>query len=248
MWEGKSVGIVFPAYNEAPNIGDAVREFLALRNADGAQIVDLVTVVDNNSSDGTGDIAIEAGATVFLETKQGYGNALIRGLTEAKTDLVVMCEPDGTFVARDIIKLLAYSSDFDMVCGTRTYPGLVFKEANMRWYLRLGNYFVAKFLEILYWTPSLSDCGCTFRLINQEPLVRIRGDLYVGSSHFLPHMIIAAWMKDVRFIEVPLSYRGRKGESKITGTLKGMIKTGVKMIGIILFMWPKYLVIKCQIK
>lgn len=241
MWNGRTVGVVFPAYNEAPNIAAAVTEFLGLRHTDGSAIVDSVMVVDNNSKDGTGDLAKDAGATVVLETKQGYGNALIRGLGEAATDIVVTCEPDGTFVARDIVKLLSYADDFDMVCGTRTYPGLVAENANMRWYLRLGNYFVAKLLEVMYWTPALSDCGCTFRMINLEPLKKIRGDLYVGKSHFLPHWVITAHKAGVSFIEIPLTYRGRTGESKITGTFPGMVRTALAMLGIMFAMWPGYL-------
>ncbi len=239
MWNGKTVGVVFPAYNEAPNIEVAVREFLGLENSDGSKVVDQVIAIDNNSSDGTGELAAKAGATVFVETKQGYGNALIRGLHEATTDIVVTCEPDGTFVTRDIVKLLSYSEDFDMVCGTRTYPGLVWEDANMRWYLRLGNYFVAKFLEIMYWTPSLSDCGCTFRLINLEPLKKIRGQFFVGKSHFLPHMVILAKLNHLKFIEIPMSYKGRMGVSKITGNFEGMFRTGTMMLCVILYMWPR---------
>ena len=78
MWgDGKRVSIVFPAYNEAANIARAVREFRAV------EVVDEVIVVDNNSRDGTGDLAREAGARVIHEGRQGYGNALRRGLREA---------------------------------------------------------------------------------------------------------------------------------------------------------------------
>jgi len=240
MWNSKTVAVVFPAYNEAENISVAIAEFLALKHTDGTQVVDEVITIDNNSRDGTPALAVAAGSTVYTETKQGYGNALIRGLMEADTDIIVTCEPDGTFVARDIIKLLAYADDFEMVCGTRTYPGLVWKDANMPWYLRLGNYTVAKFLEVIYWTPALSDCGCTFRAINSHALQKLRGDLYVGGSHFLPHMIIAAHGRGVRFIEIPVTYRGRKGQSKITGTLSGIFKTGFAMVVIILTMWPGF--------
>jgi hypothetical protein len=59
-------------------------------------------------------------ARVVRETAQGYGHALRRGLREATGDLVIMAEPDGTFVGRDVMKLLAYADDFEMVCGTRT--------------------------------------------------------------------------------------------------------------------------------
>jgi glycosyltransferase involved in cell wall biosynthesis len=241
MWNGQSVGVVFPAYNEASNIAVAVADFRALKGADQSPLVETVVVVDNNSTDGTGDLALGAGAQVFIETKQGYGNALQRGLGEIDADIIVLCEPDGTFAARDIVKLLAYSDDFEMVCGTRTNPGMIWDEANMTWYLRLGNYFVAKVLEILYKTRSLSDCGCTFRLVHRDAARRIQPDLFVGASHFLPNMIIAAKMNGVEFIEIPVTYKGRTGESKITGSWPGMMKTGFSMVWLILTYWPRFL-------
>jgi glycosyltransferase involved in cell wall biosynthesis len=241
MWNSKTLSVVFPAYNEEPNIELAIKEFLELKANDGKPLVDEVLVVNNNSKDRTHELAEKAGARVILETKQGYGNALQRGLSEARTDLVVLAEPDGTFVAKDIIKLLAYSSDFEMVCGTRTTRELIWQEANMGWFLRVGNVIVAKMLQILYGCPSLSDCGCTFRLIHKDAIQKIKADLHVGASHFLPNMVIAARIHRVSFIEIPLSYRGRVGESKITGTLSGTWKTGTNMIKLILMTWPTYL-------
>lgn len=240
MWMSKTVSVVFPAYNEEPNIETAIRDFRAVM-AGGAPVIDEILVVDNNSRDRTAELAAAAGARVVTETKQGYGNALQRGLKEATGDFVVLCEPDGTFVARDILKLLAYAEDFQMVCGTRTTRELIWEGANMGWFLRFGNYAVAKALEWLYGCCFLSDCGCTFRLIHRGAVERIRPDLHVGRSHFLPNMVIAARMNGVGFIEIPVTYRGRVGESKITGNIKGMLKTGFAMIGVILGMWPRYL-------
>jgi hypothetical protein len=89
-------------------------------------------------------------------------------------------------------------------------------------------------VQLLYDGPSLSDCGCTFRLTRRQALERILGDLTVGGSHFLPEMVILALRRNLKIIEVPVNYRGRVGESKITGNLKGTLRTGVRMIGIIL--------------
>lgn len=240
MWDGKTISVVFPAYNEEPNIEAAVKDFLSL-NYHGVPLVDQVLVVNNNSRDRTGELALAAGATVVDETRQGYGNALQRGLKEATGELIVLCEPDGTFVARDIMKLLAYSEDFHMVCGTRTTRELIWQEANMGWFLRWGNYAVAKMLELLYGTASLTDCGCTFRLIRREAARKIAPDLHVGRSHFLPNMVIAARQNGVGLIEIPLTYRGRVGESKITGSVSGMVKTGFAMISLILGSWPEFM-------
>lgn len=228
MYNDKKVSVIFPAYNEEKYIRAAVEDFYL----DG--IVDEVVVVNNNSRDNTFEEATKTNALVVSESKQGYGNALQRGLREAKGDIIIMAEPDGTFMGKDIVKLLAYSDDFEMVCGTRTTSELIWQEANMGWFLRLGNWIVAKMLEFLYGAPSLSDCGCTMRLIHREPLYRFIDKMTVGSSHFLPEMVILALKHNLKIIEIPVNYRGRIGESKITGNWNGTFRTGFKMIWLIL--------------
>jgi glycosyltransferase involved in cell wall biosynthesis len=228
LYGSKTVSIVFPAYNEAKYIRSAVEDFLI------PDVVDEVVVVDNNSRDGTAEEARRTRARVVSEARQGYGYALQRGLREATGDIVIMAEPDGTFLGRDVLKLLAYADDFDMVCGTRTTRELVWDQANMGWFLRIGNWTVAKLIQFLYGGPSLSDCGCTLRLTHRAALERIRNDLTVGGSHFLPEMVILALKRRLRIIEVPVNYRGRVGESKITGSFKGTVRTGLRMIALIL--------------
>jgi glycosyltransferase involved in cell wall biosynthesis len=228
MYESRTVSIVLPAYNEEKHIRAAIEDFFV------AGIVDEVVVVDNNSRDGTAREARATRARVVQEPKQGYGHALRRGLREATGDIVILAEPDGTFIGRDILKLLAYADDFDMVCGTRTTRELVWEQANMGWFLRVGNVLVAKMIQFLYDGPSLSDCGCTLRLTHRAALERIQDGLTVGGSHFLPEMLILALKRQLKIIEVPVNYRGRIGDSKITGSLKGTLRTGFRMIGIIL--------------
>jgi len=224
MYGSRTVSVVFPAYNEGENIRRAVEDFF-LR-----EVVDEIVVVDNNSRDGTAAEAAAARARVVHEARQGYGHALRRGLSEATGDLIILAEPDGTFVGRDVLKLLAYSDDFDMVCGTRTTRELIWKQANMGWFLRVGNWTVAKLIQVLYDGPSLTDCGCTLRLTHRPALARFVDDLTVGGSHFLPEMVILGLKRGLRIIEVPVNYRGRIGESKITGSFKGALLTGVNMI------------------
>jgi glycosyltransferase involved in cell wall biosynthesis len=228
MWNARTVSIVLPAYNEERYIRSAVEDFFL----DG--VVDEVVVVDNNSRDRTAAEAAATRARLVQERAQGYGNALRRGLREATGDLVIMAEPDGTFVGRDVMKLLAYADDFEMVCGTRTTRELIWQQANMGWFLRWGNWIVAKMIQVLYGGPSLTDCGCTLRLTHRAALARIQEDLTVGGSHFLPEMVIAALKRGVTVIEVPVNYRRRIGDSKITGSFKGTLRTGVNMIGLIL--------------
>ncbi len=227
MYGDKRVTVVLPAYNEELHIRTAVGEFFV------AGIVDEVIVVDNNSRDRTAEEAAMTPARIVAESRQGYGYALRRGLREATGDLVILAEPDGTFVGRDILKLLAYSDDFDMVCGTRTTRELIWEQANMGWFLRVGNWAVAKLLQLLHDGPSLTDCGCTLRLIRKSALAQIADRFTVGGSHFLPEMVILALKGGLRVIEVPVNYRGRVGESKITGTFKGTLRTGTRMIGLV---------------
>jgi glycosyltransferase involved in cell wall biosynthesis len=227
VYGDKRISVVLPAYNEESHIRKAVDDFFL------PGIVDEVLVVDNNSRDGTVREAAATSARIVTESSQGYGFALRRGLREATGDLLILAEPDGTFVGRDVLKLLAYSEDFDMVCGTRTTRELIWAEANMGWFLRVGNWAVAKLMQVLHSGPSLSDCGCTLRLIHRSALQRIDGRFTVGGSHFLPEMVILGLKAGLRVIEIPVNYRGRVGESKITGTLKGTVTTGVRMIALV---------------
>jgi len=228
VYGSRTVSVVFPAYNEEQNIRQAIDDFFV------PGVVDEVIVVDNNSRDRTAEEAGRTRARVVREAAQGYGHALRRGLREATGDLVILAEPDGTFVGRDVTKLLSYADDFDMVCGTRTTRELLWEQANMGWFLRVGNWAVAKLIQLLYDGPSLSDCGCTLRLVHRAAVQRIGGDLTVGGSHFLPEMVIVALKRGLRVIEIPVNYRGRVGQSKITGTLVGTLRTGVSMVALIL--------------
>ncbi|HET6319998.1 MAG TPA: glycosyltransferase, partial [Chloroflexota bacterium] len=160
--------------------------------------------------------------------------ALRRGLQEANGEYVVLAEPDGTFMGKDVLKLLAYADDFDLVLGTRTTRELIWRGANMGWQLRWGNWLVAKLLQVLFGGPSLSDCGCTLRLIRRQTAQRMLPRLTVGGSHFLPEMVCLALLDHARLIEVPVNYRRRVGESKITGSLSSAIRVGGRMVGLTL--------------
>jgi glycosyltransferase involved in cell wall biosynthesis len=228
MWQGHRVSVVFPAYNEEAGIAQAVAEF------GGVEAVDEVLVVDNNSRDATASRALASGARVVREPRQGYGNALRRGMAEAQGEYVVLAEPDGTFIGKDVLKLLAYADDFDLVLGTRTTRELIWHGANMGWQLRWGNWIVAKFLQVLFGGPSLSDCGCTLRLIRRSAAERLQPRFTVGGSHFLPEMVCLALLSGLRLVEVPVNYRDRVGESKITGSLATAMRVGRDMIALIL--------------
>lgn len=228
MWQGKSVSVVFPCYNEEQAIGRAVEDFLA------SGVVDEIIVVDNNSRDRSAEIIRGTRARLITETRQGYGFALRRGLAEASGDYIVLAEPDGTFAAKDILKLLTYADDFDLVMGTRTTPQLIWNGANMGLFLRYGNWIVAKMIALLFNTCSLSDCGCTMRLLHREAVKKITPCLTVGSSHLLPEIVIVARLLGLRMLEVPVHYAIRIGTSKITGSFWRTLQVGLQMIGLVL--------------
>ncbi len=228
MWEGKKVSVVFPCYNEEKNIKRAIEDFFSTK------VIDEIIAVDNNSKDKTAQEIKKTRATYVLETKQGYGNALQRGLKEAKGDLIIMAEPDGTFIGKDVFKLLQYSDEFDAVFGTRTSKALIWEGAKMDWFLRIGNVAVAKLLEYLHNGPCLTDVGCTMKLISRKGLNKIKNKFTVGKSHFSPEFMVLCLKNNLRTIEIPVNYCKRIGESKITANFWKSFKLGLIMIGLII--------------
>ena len=224
MWKNQTVQVVFPAHNEEANVYQAIEDFYA------TGYVDEVIVVDNGSTDNTKGKILATGARYVFEQKQGYGSALIRGLRDSSADLVVTCEPDGTFVGRDLIKLLVYSEDYDVVFGTRTSKSAIWSGANMSWILRIGNVTVAKLLEYLFNGPCLTDVGCTMKLVKQPQLRSIIRKLNVQGSHFQPEFMIRCIMTSRKVIEIPVEYHPRKGVSKITGKINKAALLGLTMI------------------
>src|SRR5689334_18240997 len=118
MWGGKRVSVVLMTYAERDSIRSVIDGFL------DSGVVDEVLVVNNNAQAGTEDEIAKTRARQVFESQQGYGHATRRGLREASGELIVLAEPDGTFVPEDITKLLVYSDECNAVCGTRpTWSG-----------------------------------------------------------------------------------------------------------------------------
>ena len=216
-----------PAYNEEENISHAVQDFL------NTGLVDEVVVADNNSTDRTAEFARKAGARVVTEISQGYGYACRAALRNASGDFIVLVEPDGTFLASDLMKFLVYSGEFDFILGTRTTKDLIWEGSNMGDFLRVGNWFLGKMIEVLHNGPHLSDVGCTYRLIKRDSLESIQDRFTVGGSHFSPEMMILALKSRIRTLEIPVNYRPRKGESKITGKRTKAFGLGLRMMKLI---------------
>ena len=228
MWRGKTVAVIFPTYNEKDSIRAATLDFFA------PGLVDEIIVVNNNAARGTSEEVAGTGAREIFESKQGYGNALLCGIDNTTAELVILAEPDGTFSGHDLLKLLAYSDDVPVVFGTRTSRELIWAGANMGRFLRWGNWAVAKMTELLFNTTILTDMGCTYRLFHSSALQRIRPHLTIGGSHFGPQLLMEVVSHGIPFIEVPVNYRARVGESSVTGDLWKAFLLGMQMIGLVL--------------
>ncbi|MGC8976136.1 MAG: glycosyltransferase family 2 protein [Candidatus Ratteibacteria bacterium] len=228
MWKGKEVSVIFPTYNEKDSIKNAIEDFFA------SGYVDEIVVVNNNAVEGTDEEVKKTKAKLVYEKRQGYGYAIWKGLSVAEGYYLIISEPDGTFEGKDVIKLLAYSDDFDYVLGTRTTRELIWKGANMNFFLKWGNWAVAKLIEFLYNTTTLTDVGCTMRLIKRPLYEKIKNYFTVGKEHFGPEMTLIVIKTGTKFIEIPVNYKPRVGKSSVTGSMRKAFFLGLKMIFLIL--------------
>lgn len=231
MWQGKKISVVFPTYNEKDSIRAAVLDFFA------CGYVDEVVVVNNNAAPGTDDEVAGTGALLVYEAQQGYGYAIQRGLREATGDGVIVSEPDGTFSGSDVVKLLAYSGDCDVVFGTRTHPTFIWAGSNMGWFLKWGNFVVAKLAEFLFNTSTLSDVGCTMRYLSRPALREMQPYFTVGGSAFGIEMMLLSFALRQRIVQVPVNYLERVGVSSVTGSPVKAFLLGMGMIGLVFRHW-----------
>lgn len=228
MWRGKTLAVIFPTYNEKDSIRAAILDYLA------SGLVDEIIVVNNNAAAGTSEEVAGTGAREIFESKQGYGNALLCGIDNTTADLIILAEPDGTFSGHDVVKLLAYSDDMPVVFGTRTSREFIWNGANMGLFLRWGNWAVAKMTEVLFNTTILTDMGCTQRLLSREVVELVRPHFTIGTSHFGPQILLEVISHRIPFIEIPMNYRPRVGESSVTGSFWKAWCLGWRMILLVL--------------
>jgi len=227
MWKKQKVSVVFSTYNEKNSIRKCIEGLFK------TGYVNEVIAVDNNATKGTKEEILKTKAKYFLETKQGFGWGYRRALHEATGDIIIMIEPDGTFEPNDVLKLLAYSDDFDVVFGTRTTSIMIGEGANMGWFLKWGNYAVAKMIEFLFNTSHLSDVGCTYRLIKRSAYEKIKKKFVIGGMEFNPDMMLQIIRNKIKYIEIPVKYLRRVGVSSATGDFKRTFRIGISMIGLI---------------
>lgn len=233
MYDGKTVSVVLMTYAERDSIRRVIDGF------DATGVVDEVLVIDNNAQDGTVEEVAKTTARIVHEPRQGYGHATRRGLIEASGELIVLAEPDGTFLPEDIRKLLVYSHECDVVFGTRTTQVLIWEDANMAGFLRWGNWTVAKLIELLFNTSHLSDVGCTYKLLHRPVARRIAEAMTVGGSHAGVEIMLLAIVSGARIVEVPVNYLPRVGVSSVTGRRLSAIGVGLRMIVQVARFWRR---------
>jgi glycosyltransferase involved in cell wall biosynthesis len=228
MWKDKTVSVVLMTYAERDSIRAVIEGFAAI------DAVDEILVVNNNAQEGTAEEVEKTSARQVFESKQGYGHAIQRGLREARGDLIALVEPDGTFLPDDVLKLLTYSEECDVVFGTRTTRELIWAGSNMGTFLKWGNWAVAKIIEVLFNTSHLSDVGCTYRLLNRQLADYMTANMRIGGSHAGPEIMMLTITSGARFVEIPVNYLPRVGVSSVTGNQMVAFGLGLRMISLIL--------------
>ncbi|NVM21762.1 MAG: glycosyltransferase [Desulfobacterales bacterium] len=224
------VSVIIPALNEEKTITCVVKDFKR-------QKVDEVIVLPGNSTDDTVKQAEKAGAKIVTSLGHGqtpgYGEKLKRGMEVAKGDILILTEADGTFRAKDLGKILEYLKDADMVVGTRTTKQMIEQGANMDWFLRWGNIFLGKVMQLLWLRdePRFTDVGCTYRGLWKDTFLKIKDNLKATGPEFSPEMMVEVLRAKRRVLEIPVSYFQRvSGESKHSGTYRRKMKTGLRML------------------
>lgn len=218
------INVIIPAYNEEGSIGKVIKDIPA--------IVDEIIVVNNNSTDNTAAVAQTAGATVLTETKAGYGYACLKGMEYVaykiiKPDIIVFLDGDYSDYPEELEKLIApiIQNDIDFVIGARIKklraPG------SMTVQQIFGNWLATFLMKIIY-SSKFTDLG-PFRAIKYDKLLQLQ--MTDKTYGWTVEMQLKAIKQKMSYVEIPLQYRNRIGLSKISGTLKGTVMAGIKIIG-----------------
>ena len=215
----RRIGVVIPALNEAASVGNVVHRLLE----HGA---DLVVVADNGSTDGTGDVAAAAGATVVREERKGYGYACAAGaaaVIEAGATVVVWIDGDGSSRPEELGDLLTPLDEdrADLVLGSRVLGEI--EAGAMGPHQRFGNAIMAALMRRLYGL-TVTDLG-PYRAIRAELLESLAmSEMTFG---WPTEMTVKCARRDARIVEVPVAWDARReGKSKVSGTIKGSLLAG----------------------
>lgn len=220
-----NIAVIIPAFNEENAIGKVIREI-------PRKWVDTVVVIDNNSSDETQKKANEAGADVVLEeTFQGYGASCLKGIdyvTSLSTppDIIVFLDADYSDYPEELPVLIRpiIQNQVDLVIGSRALGKR--ERGSMTIPQVFGNWLATVLLSWFYGV-KFSDLG-PFRAVRTTSLLRMQ--MQDKTYGWTVEMQLKAAKMKMKCLEVPVNYRNRVGVSKISGTVKGTLMAGYKII------------------
>ncbi len=240
MWNGKTVSVILASYREKNSIRAVIDDFFK------TGVVDEVVVVDNNAEAGSAEEVKKTNARLIFEKRQGHGWALRTGMREARSEYIILCEADGTFLPADVKKFLSYAEDFPVVFGTRTNTSLIGPGTAMFYLRRIADIFEAKLIEYLFWSDTMSDIGCTYQLLHRDVIPALSPYWWKGDSHFVTEIRLQVAAMAIPFVEIPVAFRKRVGESAATGDFFKVAKWGVKLFLFIWTFWFRWLLTKIR--
>ena len=218
------VNVIIPAFNEDQAIAQVVNEV--------PDEVSEVIVVDNASTDRTSYNAKAAGATVLKESRPGYGHACLKGITycnrkQVPPDIIVFMDGDHSDHPQEMEKLVEpiYQQKADLVIGARVKE--LREKGAMTFPQVFGNTLATRLMKLIFPRSPFTDLG-PFRVIKLERLNDL--DMQDKTYGWTVEMQLKALKKNLRCEEIPVHYRNRIGVSKVSGTLKGAIFAGVKIL------------------
>ncbi len=225
--EKNKIVVIIPAFNEENSVSKVVKDI-------PKNIVSDIIVVNNNSNDLTKVNALAAGAIVVDEPIQGYGNACLKGMDfvskmKTKPDIIVFIDADYSDYPEEIEKLLQpiFEADFDLVIGSRALGKR--EIGSMTPQQIFGNWLATSLLKLFY-KVSYTDLG-PFRAIKYHKLLDL--NMIDKTYGWTIEMQLKAAKQKLKITEVPVTYRVRIGHSKISGTVKGTVMAGYKIISTI---------------
>lgn len=218
------VSVIIPAFNEQNGVGQVIAEI-------PKEIVSEIIVINNASTDKTERIASAAGATVLNEHTRGYGRACLKGIdylikSSPHPDIVVFLDADHSDYPEEIEKLInpILTEGVDLVIGSRALGKK--EKGAMTLQQIFGNWLATRLLALFY-NAKFTDLG-PFRAIRFSSLIAL--DMQDKTYGWTVEMQLKAAKKKMKCAEVPVRYRKRIGFSKISGTVKGTIMAGYKII------------------
>ncbi|SHI67016.1 glycosyltransferase family 2 protein [Pseudozobellia thermophila] len=220
----QDIKVIIPAFNEADSIASVIAEI--------PKSVSEIIVVNNNSTDKTAENAAIAGATVLTENRMGYGYACLKGMDyiskQSKApDIIVFVDGDYSDYPEELNQIVAPIIDegFDLVIGARVKR--LREEGSMTPQQIFGNWLATFLMKVLF-GATFTDLG-PFRAIRYDKLLAL--GMEDKTYGWTVEMQLKALKKKMQYTEVPVRYKKRIGVSKVSGTVKGSIFAGIKILG-----------------